>query len=343
MSEGLNYNANLGLPNFEDLIIAQNVKMYFPVTKGILKRTVGYVKAVDDVSFTIKRGKTLGLVGESGSGKSTIGRCILRKNKITDGTIWYEGKDMSEISRAAVRNLRKDLQIVSQNPFASLDPRMNIFDVVAEGLRIHHMESEGMGLQNVVYRMLETVGLPTSAAERYPHELSGGQRQRVAIARALALQPKFIVCDEIVSALDVSVQAQIVQLLMRLQKELNLTYLFIGHDLSVVRYLSDNVAVMYLGKIVEMTGSDDLYREPLHPYTKALISAVPIPDPDIDSQVERIVLRGEIPSPIDPPKGCNFCTRCPFASELCREIEPVFREVRPGHYAACHLLDGTGR
>ncbi len=336
----LDYQIDQGLPHFEDLLVVQDLKMHFPVTKGLLKRQVGSVKAVDGVSFSIPRGKTLGLVGESGSGKSTVGNCLLRRCRITSGEIWYEGKNMRDISSNAMRHLRKDIQMITQDPYASLDPRMNVEQIIAEGMRIHHMVHGAKEIHETVARMLEMVGLNPSIASRYPHEFSGGQRQRISIARALALQPRFIVCDEIVSALDVSIQAQIVTLMMRLQKELNLTYVFIGHDLSVVRYISDQVAVMYLGKIMELTRSDTLYDRPLHPYTQALISAAPIPDPVVDRKRERILLRGEIPSPINPPKGCNFCTRCPYADDHCRAVEPDFVEVESDHFVACHRVAG---
>ena len=333
---------NQGLPQLEDIMVVEDLKMHFPITKGLLKRQVGSVKAVDGVSFAIKRGQTLGIVGESGSGKSTIGNCILGVHKITSGSIIYEGQDMKNIPPKAMRRLRNKLQVVSQDPFSSMDPRMNIEQIVTEGLDVHHMVNNEVERTEIAARMLEMVGIRPEFMHRYPHEFSGGQRQRICIARALALQPNFIVCDEIVSALDVSIQAQIVTLMMRLQEELGLTYVFIGHDLSVVRHISDNVAVMYLGKIVELTSAKELYANPLHPYTKALISAAPIPDPEVDRQRERIILKGEIPSPIHPPKGCNFCTRCPYATQLCREEEPESRDVGDRHFVACHYVDEHG-
>ncbi|MCR5784492.1 MAG: ATP-binding cassette domain-containing protein [Eubacterium sp.] len=323
-------------------MVVEDLKMHFPITKGILKKQIGTVKAVDGVSFSIMRGETLGIVGESGSGKSTIGNCILGPNKITSGRIMYEGQDMANISSTAMRRLRNKLQVISQDPFSSMDPRMSIGDIVTEGLRIHQMTKSKAEERDIALRMLEMVGIRPDYIDRYPHEFSGGQRQRICIARALALQPNFIVCDEIVSALDVSIQAQIIQLMMKLQKELSLTYVFIGHDLSVVRHISDSVMVMYLGKMMELTNSKELYKNPLHPYTRALISAAPIPDPEVDRKRERIILKGEIPSPIHPPEGCKFCTRCPYAKDLCYKEEPKVREVTEKHLVACHFVDETG-
>ncbi|MDO4647248.1 MAG: ATP-binding cassette domain-containing protein [Eubacteriales bacterium] len=324
--------------NPKDIMYVQDMKMHFPVTKGLMKRTIGYVKAVDGVTFNIERGKTLGIVGESGSGKSTIGNCLLRNLTPTSGNVFYEGHNMKDINERSLRRMRKNMQMITQDPFASLDPRMTVMDIVSEGLVIHHQLDNKHEMEDMAVRQLEMVGINPDFRFRYPHEFSGGQRQRISIARALALQPNFIVCDEVVSALDVSIQAQIVTLLMKLQEQLNLTYVFIGHDLSVVRYISDQVAVMYLGKIVEITSSDELYNHPLHPYTKALISAAPIPDPIVDRQRERILLEGEIPSPINPPKGCNFCTRCPYVTDKCREVEPEMIDVGNDHKVACHLV-----
>lgn len=323
------------------LLRVSNLKMYFPVTKGLLKRQVGSVKAVDDVSFFVHRGQTLGIVGESGSGKSTVGNCVLRDLKPTSGQIIYDGHDLSQISEAQLRNLRQDLTCVTQDPFASLNPRMTIREILLEGPRIHGLYKSREEQQDRVEKMLTLVGLNPQVADRYPHEFSGGQRQRISIARTLALGPSFIVCDEIVSALDVSIQAQIVGLMMKLQRELELTYFFIGHDLSVVRHLSNHVAVMYLGKFVELTGSDELYQAPLHPYTQALISAAPIPNPKADRARERILLGGEIPSPIDPPKGCHFCTRCKYAEKRCTEEEPRLVDVGNQHFVACHMVMGA--
>ena len=324
----------------DTILRVNDLKMHFPVTKGLLKRQVAAVKAVDGVSFSIRKGETLGLVGESGSGKSTVGNCVMRNYDVTGGEIWFNGQDITHTSKHDLRKLRNTLQMITQDPFASLDPRMTIRQSVLEGVRIQH--TVGKGERNdLVERMLMLVGLNPKFADRYPHEFSGGQRQRISIARALALRLAFIVCDEIVSALDVSIQAQVVSLMMKIQSELNLTYIFIGHDLSVVRHISNHVAVLYLGKIMELTSSDELYDHPLHPYTQALISAAPIPDPVVDRTRERILLEGEIPSPIDPPKGCKFCTRCRYADERCRNEEPAFVDVGNHHFVACHR--GTGR
>lgn len=324
----------------DTMLRVEHLKMYFPVTKGLLKRRVGDVKAVDDVSFQIKKGQTLGVVGESGSGKSTVGNCIMRNYNITDGSILFDDKDISHYTSAQLKSLRTDLQMITQDPFASLDPRMRVRDIIREGPLIHRMGSKAEQ-QELVERMLILVGLNPQFADRYPHEFSGGQRQRISIARALALNPSMIVCDEIVSALDVSIQAQIVGLMMKLQEELGLTYFFIGHDLSVVRHLSNQVAVMYLGQFMELTDSDELYRAPLHPYTQALISAAPIPNPTVDRARSRILLGGEIPSPINPPKGCNFCTRCKYADRQCQEEKPEFKDVGNAHFVACHKVTGA--
>ncbi len=321
------------------ILTVTDLKMHFPVTKGLLKRQVGAVKAVDGVSFSIQKGETLGLVGESGSGKSTVGNCVMRNYDVTGGQIIFNGQDITRTPKRDLRRLRGTLQMITQDPFASLDPRMTIRQSILEGVRIQHTapKSEQDAL---VERMLMLVGLNPKFADRYPHEFSGGQRQRISIARALALQPAFIVCDEIVSALDVSIQAQVVSLMMKIQQELDLTYIFIGHDLSVVRHISNQVAVLYLGKIMELTSSDELYDHPLHPYTQALISAAPIPNPRVDRTRERILLEGEIPSPIHPPKGCNFCTRCRYADERCRNEEPAFVDVGNNHFVACHRVAG---
>lgn len=324
----------------EDIMDVKDLKMHFPVTKGLLKHQVGSVKAVDGVSFSIKRGQTLGLVGESGSGKSTIGNCLIHRIKPTSGKIIFEGTDLDDINEKTKRLMRRTVQMITQDPFASLDPRFTIEDCISEGLKIHHLISGKQAIHDRVAEMLDMVGLRPEVASRYPHEFSGGQRQRISIARSLALQPSFIVCDEIVSALDVSIQAQIVNLMMKLQEKLGLTYVFIGHDLSVVRYISQNVAVLYLGKIMELTNSDELYDHPLHPYTQALISAAPIPNPKVDRARPRILLKGEIPSPIDPPKGCNFCTRCPYAEKRCFEEEPEYVDVGGHHWVACHKVTG---
>lgn len=322
----------------QEILRVQDLKMYFPVTKGLFKRVVGHVKAVDGVSFTIRQGETLGIVGESGSGKSTVGNCVMRNLKPTGGTILFDDRNVTDIKGRELGEFHKYLTMVTQDPFASLDPRMKIEDSILEGVRINKLVTDPKEQADLVTRLLVLVGLNPKFAERYPHEFSGGQRQRISIARALALNPAFIVCDEIVSALDVSIQAQIVGLMMQLQQQLGLTYIFIGHDLSVVRHISNNVAVMYLGKFMELTSSDELYERPLHPYTQALISAAPIPKPRVDRQRQRILLEGEVPSPIDPPKGCNFCTRCRYADERCRNEEPVLRDAGGGHMVACHRV-----
>ena len=328
------------LSNLDNIMTVRDLKMHFPITRGLLKRTVGYVKAVDGVSFDIKRGQTLGIVGESGSGKTTVGNCLIHRIEPTSGEIVFEGTNLKDVNKKTMRLMRRTVQMITQDPFASLDPRFTVGDCIAEGLRIHHLISGKEAIEDRVGSMLEMVGLRRDVADRYPHEFSGGQRQRISIARSIALQPSFIVCDEIVSALDVSIQAQIIALMMKLQAELGLTYVFIGHDLSVVRFISQTVAVMYLGKIMELTNSDELYDHPLHPYTQALISAAPIPDPIVDRARERILLKGEIPSPINPPKGCNFCTRCPYADARCREEEPAFTDVGGNHWVACHRVTG---
>lgn len=324
----------------EPILQVEDLKMHFPVYKGILKHQVASVKAVDGVSFTVEAGKTFGIVGESGSGKSTVGNCVLRRTKLTDGRVLYKGQDLSTVSKKDMRTLRQELQMITQDPYGSLDPRQSVYDVISEGIRIHGLIRSEKEIKARVEELMDMVGLNPEFSVRYPHEFSGGQRQRIAIARALALNPSFIVCDEIVSALDVSIQSQIVTLMMELQKKQNLTYIFIGHDLSVVRYISDKVGVMYLGKLMEMTDSDELYANPLHPYTKALISAVPIPNPRIDRARERILLKGEIPSPINPPFGCKFCTRCPYANRRCVEEEPAFKDMGQGHFVACHKVGG---
>ena len=320
------------------LIDVKNLVKYFPVTAGVLRRKVGDVKAVDNVSFHINRGETLGLVGESGCGKTTVGRCILRLQEPTSGSVVMNGVDQAKASRSELRRLRRHMQLIFQDPFASLNPRMTAGEIVGEPLLIHDI-ARGVEYRERVAELLNMVELDASVANRYPHEFSGGQRQRLGIARALAINPDFVVCDEAVSALDVSVQAQIITLLMRLREESNLTYLFIAHDLSIVRNISDRVAVMYLGRIVEITTSDKLYENPRHPYTKSLLSAVPIPDPVVDRTRERIVLEGDVPSPMNPPSGCPFHTRCLHAKDICRTEVPAMREVADGHMASCHRID----
>ena len=317
-----------------ELIRVEGLKKYYPVRAGLFQRTVNFVRAVDDVSFTIHEGETLGLVGETGCGKTTVGRTMLRLIEPTAGSVMFEGREILKLKGHEMKDARREMQIIFQDPYASLDPRTPIGDSVMEGLNIH-----GIGTEEERFEMMLTVlrwvGLEPYHARRYPHEFSGGQRQRVGIARALALLPKFIICDEPVSALDVSIQSQILNILKEVQSEFHLTYLFIAHNLSVVHHISDRVAVMYLGKIVELTIRDELYRNPLHPYTKALLSAIPVPNPRLKR--DRTILKGDMPSPLHPPKGCRFHTRCPVAVDICSQEEPEFREVKPGHSVACWL------
>ncbi len=315
------------------LLEIKSLKQYFPIQDGLLKKR--YVKAVDDVSFYIEKGETLGLVGESGCGKTTTGRTILRLYEPTAGQIFYNGTD---ITKAPMLPYRRKMQIVFQDPFASLDPRMTVGDIIGEALDIHNLTSGKAERREKIIALLDLVGLNSEHAQRYPHEFSGGQRQRIGIARSLAVDPEFIVCDEPVSALDVSIQAQIINKFEDLQTELGLTYLFIAHDLSVVKHISSRIGVMYLGKLVELTDSDSLYRRPLHPYTQSLLSAIPVPDPKVSKSNQRIILEGDIPSPLNPPSGCRFRTRCPRATERCKNEEPMFKEVESGHYVACHLV-----
>jgi len=318
----------------DTLLEVRNLKKYFPIKGGFLRRTVAEVRAVDDVSFTIKRGETLGLVGESGCGKTTTGRTILRLERATAGEVVFEGQDVMRASGRTLKALRRDMQIIFQDPYASLDPRITIGESVAEGLVIHGIGTPAERRERV-REVLAKVGLSASYMTRFPHEFSGGQRQRIGIARALIMEPKLIVCDEPVSALDVSIQSQVLNLLRSLQREFGLTYLFIAHNLAVVEHISDRVGVMYLGKMVELATSEELFREPLHPYTKALISAIPNPNPF--AKRERIVLQGDVPSPINPPSGCRFHPRCWIARSICKEQEPVFEEKRKGHWVACHF------
>ncbi len=319
------------------LLEVKDLVMHFPLTQGIFfQRKIGAVRAVDGVSFDIRRGETLGLVGESGCGKSTTGRALLQLYKPTSGSVRFEGQDLVTLGAEEMRRMRRQVQMIFQDPYASLNPRMTVGSIVGEPLDIHGL-AKGKEKQERVEQLLTVVGLNPYFANRYPHEFSGGQRQRIGIARALAVNPAFIVCDEPISALDVSIQAQIINLLEELQSEFGLTYLFIAHDLSVVRHISNRVAVMYLGKIVELADRNELYITPKHPYTKALLSAVPIPDPVIERKRERIILTGDVPSPVNPPSGCRFHTRCPLADSICREKDPEWREVTPGHWAACHF------
>ena len=325
----------------EVLLEVKDLKMYFPVTAGIIfQRKIADVKAVDGLTFNIRKGETLGLVGESGCGKTTTGRAILQLYKPTQGNIIFEGQDLTQLSGSEMRAMRRKIQVIFQDPYGSLNPRMTCGDIVGEPLTVHKLTSNKGEYRDRVAELLEVVGLNPYMGDRYPHEFSGGQRQRIGIARALAVNPSFIVCDEPVSALDVSIQAQVINLLEDLQERFDLTYLFIAHDLSVVRHISDRVAVMYLGHIVELADRNELYENPLHPYTKALLSAVPIPDPAIEAQRERIILTGDVPSPMNPPPGCVFHTRCPVAIDDCQLEMPELREVEPDHWVACIRAEG---
>ena len=322
----------------QPLLAVENLTKHFPIMRGVFRRQVGTVKAVDGLDFEIRERETLGLVGESGCGKSTAGRVILRLFAATAGRIVFRGTDITALEGEALRRIRPRMQMIFQDPQDSLNPRMTVGTIIGEPL-LEHGAVRKRARQDRVEELLESVGLDPGFTNRYPHEFSGGQRQRIGVARALALNPEFIVCDEPIAALDVSIQAQVVNLLEDLQKRLGLTYLFISHDLSMIRHIADRVAVMYLGKIVELASSDVLYREPLHPYTQALLSAVPIHDPELEARRERIILSGDVPSPANPPPGCPFSTRCPMAAPECREREPEWRELRPGHRVACHFAE----
>jgi oligopeptide transport system ATP-binding protein len=316
------------------LLDVKHLKKHFPIKGGVFSKTIGYVYAVDDINFTLEKGETLGLVGESGCGKSTTGRTILRLIEPTDGAIYFEGQDITGLDKGAMRALRREMQIIFQDPYASLNPRMTVGSIIGEPLEIHKI-ARGSEKEERVASLLQKVGLRAEDMRKYPHEFSGGQRQRIGIARALALNPKLIVCDEPVSALDVSIQAQVINLLEDLQAEFGLSYLFIAHNLNVVEHISDRVAVMYLGQIVELASDEELYKNPQHPYTEALLSAVPIPDPTVKKK--RIILEGDVPSPINPPRGCHFHTRCMYKEKICEEVEPEFKHIGGGHWVACHF------
>jgi oligopeptide transport system ATP-binding protein len=321
----------------DSLVRVEDLVMHFPIRRGVFQRTVGYVHAVDGVSFDIKSGETLGLVGESGCGKTTTGRTLIQLYKANSGHVFFDGVDLTKIHGEELRHMRRRMQMIFQDPYSSLNPRMTVEEIVGEPLMVHEIAS-GHEVTERVRQLLGLVGLNQAYIDRYPHEFSGGQRQRIGLARSLALNPELIICDEPISALDVSIQAQVINLLEDLQQKLGLTYLFIAHDLSAVRHISTRVAVMYLGVIVELAGQDDLYTNPLHPYTQALLSAVPIPDPFIEEKRQRMILTGDVPSPVNPPSGCRFRTRCPLAAEICAEKRPDWREISSGHFVACHMV-----
>lgn len=323
--------------NADDLLVVKNLKKYFPIKGGFLKRTIGQVHAVEDVTFTIKKGETLGIVGESGCGKSTTGRTILKLLEKTSGEVFYKGRDIYAMPHAELRKLRTEMQIVFQDPYSSLNPRKTVAQIVGEALLQHKLVENKAQANERVSEVIEKCGLAPYHIRRYPHEFSGGQRQRIGIARALALNPEFIVCDEPVSALDVSIQSQVINLLTDLQQEMGLTYMFISHDLSVVKHISDRIGVMYLGSLVELAEKNEMYTNPLHPYSQALLSAIPIPDPTVKRN--RIILKGDIPSPAKPPSGCTFHTRCPYVMDRCKSDIPILKEVDKGHFVSCHLMD----
>ncbi|MGB6128270.1 MAG: oligopeptide/dipeptide ABC transporter ATP-binding protein [Psychrilyobacter sp.] len=322
--------------NDNALIEIKNLKKYFSKNTGFFKKKMQHLKAVDDISFYINKGETFGLVGESGCGKSTTGRTIIRLYDVTGGDIIYDGKNISHMNEKELVPYRRKIQMIFQDPYASLNTRMTVGDIIGEPLDIHNL-AKGEERQKRIYELLDTVGLSKEHASRYPHEFSGGQRQRIGIARALAVEPEFIICDEPISALDVSIQAQVVNMLDDLQKKLGLTYLFIAHDLSMVKHISDRIGVLYLGKMVEIAESDALYEKPIHPYTKALLSSIPIPDPELNAKVDREILKGDVPSPLNPPSGCRFRTRCRYAEEICSQKEPLLEEIAPGRIVACHF------
>lgn len=324
--------------NNDVLLQVEDLVMHFPIYRGVFQRQAGAVRAVDGISFDVKRGETLGLVGESGCGKSTTGRAILQLYKPTAGKVHFDGVDLIHLKGEELRKMRRKMQMIFQDPYASLNPRMTVGQIIGEPLMVHNAAT-GAEINERVQHLLELVKLNPAFATRYPHEFSGGQRQRIGVARALALQPSFIICDEPISALDVSIQAQVVNLLEELQEQFNLTYLFIAHDLSMVRHISNRVAVMYLGVMVELASRDQIYMNPLHPYSQALLSAVPIPDPIADAKRQRTILEGDVPSPVNPPSGCRFRTRCPIAEAVCAESRPEFREVKPGHFVACFFAE----
>ncbi len=317
----------------DTILEVRHLKKYFPM-KGEFRLKKNFVKAVDDVSFSIKKGTTMGLVGESGCGKTTVGRTILRLHEVTDGQVLFQGRDLAALNKKELRTLRPKLQMIFQDPYSSLPPRMPVGEIIGEAVKVHHIVPKNR-YQAYILKIMQECGLQTQYYYRYPHEFSGGQRQRICIARAVALQPDLIICDEPVSALDVSIQAQIINLMKDLQAQRGYTYLFISHDLSVVEHISDTIGVMYLGNLVETGGKKSIFTNPLHPYTRALLSAVPMPDPDY--KMKRILLKGDLPSPADPPEGCKFCTRCPQCMEICTKRKPVFKEYGPGHFTACHL------